>query len=125
MFNVGDDGRALALYVEALGIKERVLGKTNLMTIDTRSNLGVLYLTHGEYEKAEPLLKQSLELAKAVYGASSLESGALLVNLVRAQLARGDDVRAESLYREVGDPQEVAGSQESVVRGSLERPGCV
>ncbi len=50
-----------------------LLGKTNFMTIDTRSNLGVLYLTHGEYEKAEPLLKQSLEITKAVYGASSLE----------------------------------------------------
>ena len=83
------------------GIKERVLGKTNLMTIDTRNNLGSLYLLHGDYGKAEPLLKESLEVTKAIYGANSVECASLLVNLAALELARGDDVRAEVLYREV------------------------
>ena len=44
LFYEGDDGRALALVRRGdVGTQERSLGKTNFMTIDTRSNLGVLY----------------------------------------------------------------------------------
>ena len=87
-------------YLEALRIKERVLGKTHLLTLETRSSLGALYVTHGDYDKAEPLLEEALKVAKAIYGAASVEYTTALCNLAALYQAKEDDSRAEGLYRE-------------------------
>jgi len=63
-------------------------------------NLGALLRNKGDYEAAEPLLRESLAIDKKVYGEEHPEVAIGLISLGRLLQAKSDYASAEPLYRE-------------------------
>ena len=65
--------------------------------------MGAVYRNLGLYDKAIPLLQQSLETRKALHGNEHLEVAKSLTSLGTVALEKGDYAAAEELYREALD----------------------
>jgi tetratricopeptide (TPR) repeat protein len=61
--------------------------------------LGELYVRKGEYEKAKPLLRESVAMSDKISGGPNEDSAYTLVSLGRAEQFSGDAAGAESTYR--------------------------
>ena len=54
--------KAESYHLQALKIRKKVLGEGHISYAHNLTNLGSLYVTMGNYDKAEPLLKKSLSI---------------------------------------------------------------
>jgi len=63
------------------------------------NNLGMMYTYNSEYTLAEPLLKESLEINRKLYGDDNYETGLSLSNLAELHGLMGDLSSAEAIYR--------------------------
>ncbi len=81
--------QALAVAERQLAITEEGLGPADLHTATARSNVGGLLLAKGDYLKAEPLLREGLEVFDRTPGAPARDHVAALNNLAVLYKARG------------------------------------
>ncbi len=65
---IGKYGKAEPLYLEAIEVTERVLGKDHPSYATSFNNLAMLYKSMGEYGKAEPLYLEAMEITERVLG---------------------------------------------------------
>ena len=98
---IGDErGSTLALRtdMDALAIDEKVLGPEHPSTATALSNLGLLYLRQGLYEKAEPLYLRALAISEQALGSENEESGSILNNIGMLYIQQGLYEKAEPLF---------------------------
>lgn len=88
------EGRAEALFRQALLMLGEAQGQVNSVFVEGVSGLGRLYLLREEIDKAEPLIRQSLDLGRAQHGAG-FASVPVFLNLamLHATAGRDDDAR--------------------------------
>ena len=82
-------------------IRRKVLGETSPETLLTLGNLGMLYLTQGRLDDAEPLLAEAYARHRAVTRGDHTDVLTAANNLASLHKARGRYEEAEALYREV------------------------
>jgi TonB family protein len=63
----GQFEKAIDIQTEILRLQEKKLPKNSLQFIDTLIALATLYKTNGDFEKAEPLYRKSLEIGQLFY----------------------------------------------------------
>jgi tetratricopeptide (TPR) repeat protein len=61
--------------------------------------LATLYAGKGDYAKAEPLFRRSLEIRKRALGENHPDYATSLYNLAELYKAMGDPAKAEPLFR--------------------------
>ncbi len=84
-------------FREVLAIQQQLLGESNLACVATLGNLGLLYETMGDYERAEPLLKKAVQIDKDALGEKHLDYAIQLNNLAGHYSDTGDHANAERL----------------------------
>ncbi|MGG4495611.1 tetratricopeptide repeat protein [Brevibacillus reuszeri] len=95
--------RAESMYLEALKIREEVLGIYSKETIITKNNLAGLYRDQGRYAEAEELYLSSIPICEAVFGGKSKLLLTLKDNLAQLYQTLGEYEKARKLYIEVID----------------------
>ncbi|MDM8569431.1 tetratricopeptide repeat protein [Thiotrichales bacterium HSG1] len=89
----------ISLANRALEINKQVLG-VHHHTATSLDNLAVLLKAKGDYEQAELLHRQALEMYKQVSGLQHSDTAISLNNLASLLKAKGDYEQAELLYRQ-------------------------
>ena len=92
---LAERGLALAEKIDALGLPPEGGGR---MTPGALNLLGELHYAAGHYDRAEPLLRRSLELTEKAKGAEDPALAAPLNNLATLYLDTGEHARAEPLF---------------------------
>ena len=87
-------------YVEALSIREKVLGKAHPDYSASLTNLGILYKDLGDYEKSERLQLEANAIMEKAVGKNHPDYAPCLFNLANLYEIMGDYEKAESLYLE-------------------------
>ena len=64
----GQYGKAEPFYLQALELRQRVLGNNHLDVADSLNNLAILYDNQGRYDESEPLKLKALELRQRILG---------------------------------------------------------
>jgi len=80
---MGEYAKAEPLFKEALGIRQKVLGRKHPDTAQSLNNLAALYQAVGEYAKAEPLYQEALEIRQKVLGRKHPDTATCLNNTAR------------------------------------------
>ncbi len=94
----GKVAKAEPLYLRALGIEEKALGKNHPYVANTLSYLASLYQTQGKYAKAESLYLRALGIKEKALGKNHPHLATTLFNLASLYQAQGKYAKAESLY---------------------------
>ena len=111
--------QARLLLEEGLQIRSE-LGDDDLETAESLDQLASLYTDQGDFDRAEPLFRRSLEIRERELGAGHPYVAASLNNLAFHFIERGDSAPAESLLRRALEIQEAArGAEHPDVAGSL------
>ncbi|MBI5915103.1 MAG: CHAT domain-containing protein [Bacteroidetes bacterium] len=87
-------------YLEAKGIRERVVGKENTDFAKILTSLGVLYWSMGNYEKAETFYLEAKGIQEKVVGNKNTDYAKSLNNLALLYGDMGNYEKAEPLYLE-------------------------
>ena len=90
--------QAEPLFVQALELRQRLLGENHPHVATSLNNLAGLYCFQGRYEQAEPLYEQALELHKRLLGEDHPDVAQSLNNLAGLYESQGRYTEAESLY---------------------------
>jgi CHAT domain-containing protein/tetratricopeptide (TPR) repeat protein len=98
LFEQGQYGAAEPLYLRALAIREKVLGKDHPNTALSLNNLAAVYESQGKYEAAEPLFLRALAINEQVLGKDHPTTAASLNNLAALYKSQGKYGAAEPLY---------------------------
>jgi CHAT domain-containing protein len=98
-----DNPEAERWYLEAIAIREKVLGKQHSDYAGALNNLAVLYKSMGNYEKAEPLYLEAMETRKKALGKEHPNYAASLYNLALFFQDIGKYEKAELLLLEAKD----------------------
>jgi eukaryotic-like serine/threonine-protein kinase len=108
MVIIGGTYRELGEYQEAETWLSRALKQVSHAKVENTSwraeftdELGFNYLLQGRYVEAESLLKEAHARALRVFGAHHGETHAVLENLIRLKMARGNIHAAKDLYTEL------------------------
>ena len=91
---------AESVYVEALDIQKRVLGRDHIDVSYTMNNLAFVFLARGQPDSAEALFRQSLAIRRKALGLHHPEYAAALSNLGALLLTRGSLDEAEAVSKE-------------------------
>ena len=94
----GRYAKAEPLYLRALSIDEKALGKSHPNVAASLGNLAALYSSQGRYAKAEPLYLRSLEIGEKALGKSHPHVAASLNNLAALYESQGRYAKAEPLF---------------------------
>lgn len=121
-----DFKRAESMYLEALKIREEVLGIYSEKTLITKNNLAGLYKDQGRYAEAEKLYLSSIPVCEAVYGVESKLLLTLKDNLAQLYQALGKYEEARRLLDEVIDIKtSVYGSESPFMATSMGNLGVL
>jgi eukaryotic-like serine/threonine-protein kinase len=99
--NLGQFGRAIALYGAALRTREAKLGPDHPETLDTRSNLAEAYRFDGRTAEAIALEEETLKLRAAKLGPDHPDTLQSRINLAESHESLSRWADAEPLRREV------------------------
>lgn len=91
------EGRAEALYRQALLMLGAAREQDNSVFIEGVSGLGRLYLLREEFDKAEPLIRRSMDLGTALHGAG-FASIPVFLNLAMLHAVAGRDADAGRMF---------------------------
>ncbi|MBI4781362.1 MAG: tetratricopeptide repeat protein [Oscillatoriophycideae cyanobacterium NC_groundwater_1537_Pr4_S-0.65um_50_18] len=94
----GRYSEAEALYVQALELRQRLLGEEHSAVANILNNLAGLYDSQGRYSEAEPLYVQALEMSKRLLGEDHPDVANSLNNLAGLYESQGRYSEAEPLY---------------------------
>ncbi len=97
----GHYDKAEPLYIEALALRKKVLGKQHPSTLASMNGLAKLYQTQGQYDKAESLYIEVLAVSKKVLGVQHPDTLASMNGLAILYQALAQYKKAEPLYVEV------------------------
>jgi CHAT domain-containing protein/tetratricopeptide (TPR) repeat protein len=100
------------LYRQALEINKEVLGEEHPGYALSLNNLGSLYVSMGDYSRAEPLFRQALEIRRKVLGEEHPDYATSLNKLGFLYESMVDYSRAEPLYRQALEIQKRALGEE-------------
>ncbi len=127
------EGRAESLYRQALLATGVTRGEFGAVFVEGVGGLGRLYLLREEIDKAEPLIRRSMELGAALRG-SDFASVPIFLNMAMLHATTGQDEDAERMFEEAiealehgehGDEVEAIGAYDNyalyrIGRGDLE-----
>jgi CHAT domain-containing protein/Tfp pilus assembly protein PilF len=113
----GDYARAEPLFRQVVEIRKQLVesqlppGMYGKRERDSRQfglavnlrDLAELYFQQKDYSRAEPLVRQALEIVKQIEGVNQVSYAPILNDLARLYHAQGDFLRAEPLYRQALD----------------------
>jgi tetratricopeptide (TPR) repeat protein len=99
-YNKGDILEAEKWYLEAIDIREKVLGKEHPLYAATLVNLANLYRYLNNYKKAEPLYLEAKDIRDKMLGVEHPHYAASLNNLAILYWYMGNFEKAEPLYLE-------------------------
>ena len=94
----GDYAAAEPMYLQALKMKERILGEGHQELAADYYNAGLLFLAQDKYEQAEEYLMRSLKIDETTLGADSPELLNTLEHLAETHFSKGAYEKAEKLY---------------------------
>jgi tetratricopeptide (TPR) repeat protein len=94
----GRYSEAEPLLVQALALRQRLLGAEHPDVASSLNNLAYLYESQGRYSEAEPLYVQALELSQRLLGAEHPDVASSLNNLAYLYRSQGRYSEAEPLY---------------------------
>ncbi|WP_353482849.1 CHAT domain-containing tetratricopeptide repeat protein [Haliscomenobacter sp.] len=95
-----DNPEAEKWYLEAIAIREKVLGKQHSDYAGALNNLAILYKSMGKYDQAEPLYLEAMETRKKALGIEHPNYAASLYNLALFFQDIGKYEKAELLLLE-------------------------
>jgi CHAT domain-containing protein/tetratricopeptide (TPR) repeat protein len=98
-----DNPEAEKWYLEAIAIREKVLGKQHSDYAGALNNLAILYKSMGKYDQAEPLYLEAMETRKKALGIEHPNYAASLYNLALFFQDIGKYEKAELLLLEAKD----------------------
>jgi tetratricopeptide (TPR) repeat protein len=75
--------QAEPLYLQALELRQRLLGENHLDVAASLNNLAALYQAQGRYEQAEPLYLQALTIVRSTLGKQHPSTRTIWQNFVR------------------------------------------
>ncbi|BAZ41659.1 hypothetical protein NIES4101_76260 [Calothrix sp. NIES-4101] len=81
--------QAEPLYLQALELRQRLLGDNHLLVATSFNNLAYLYNSQGKYDQAEPLYLQALTILERILGANHPNTVAVRENLANLRDSRG------------------------------------
>ncbi|MBM4286409.1 MAG: tetratricopeptide repeat protein, partial [Deltaproteobacteria bacterium] len=111
---------ALALYQQALALREGVVGPDHPDVALSLNNLAALYHAQGRFLEAEPLHLRSLNIREKVFGPDHPDVAQSLNNLAALYHAQGRFLEAEPLYqRSLAIMEKVLGPEHRNVASSL------
>ncbi|KAK0408883.1 hypothetical protein QR680_004221 [Steinernema hermaphroditum] len=96
--NMNKHKEAINHLNEALEIREKVYGESNIVVAGTLNNLAVLYGKRRRYKDAEPLCRRALDIKKDCFGDDHPEIAKQLNNLGLLCLSQGKFDEAEECY---------------------------
>ncbi|MCU0461009.1 MAG: CHAT domain-containing protein [Bacteroidales bacterium] len=99
-FSKGDITGAVELAGKAILQAEKESGREHHNYIEATGILGLLYKQTGQYDKAEPLLKEALEIARKIPGTDQADFATALNNLAAFYFDTGIYDKAETLLLE-------------------------
>jgi len=99
-FQQGKFESAKAAALEALRIRQEILGESHPDYATSLNNLAALYRSMGDYARAEPLYRQALEIWKKALGESHPDYATSLNNLAALYYVTGDNARASQMLSE-------------------------
>jgi tetratricopeptide (TPR) repeat protein len=94
----GRYAEAEPLYLKALAIREKELGKNHPSTATSYNNLASLYKTQGRYAEAEPLYLKALAIREKELGENHPLTATSYNNLASLYKSQGRYAEAEPLY---------------------------
>ena len=100
LYQAGKYAEAIHLALQALAIRENVLGSEHSLVGQSLNNLAELYRAQGRYAEAEPLYRRSLANWQKALGPEHPSVATSLHNLGLLYYARGDYAEAEPLYKD-------------------------
>uniref|UniRef100_A0A1I7YE11 Kinesin light chain n=1 Tax=Steinernema glaseri TaxID=37863 RepID=A0A1I7YE11_9BILA len=96
--NLNKHKEAINYLNEALEIREKVYGESNIVVAGTLNNLAVLYGKRRRYKDAEPLCRRALDIKRSCFGDDHPEIAKQLNNLGLLCLSQGKYDEAEECY---------------------------
>ena len=115
----GDLEAAEPLYLKALEIQRRHLGE-HANVANTMNNIGMFYLTAGEYDKAEPMMRDALAMWSETLGDDNAKVHTALHNLGQLHIDKGDLAQAEHyLEQALAGRRDVFGEQHEDTASSM------
>ncbi len=96
---LGDYPKAEAHLVEAIRLRNELLGPNAPPTLEVRSNLATIYWMQGRLDDAVPIVREVLRGTEAHFGASSIEYFVAVDNLATTLSGRGEFAEAIELNR--------------------------
>nr|MDZ7998546.1 tetratricopeptide repeat protein [Aulosira sp. DedVER01a] len=94
----GKYSQAEPLYIQALDLRRRLLGKEHPDVASSLNNLAGLYRSQGKYSQAEPLYIQALDLRRRLLGEEHPDVASSLNNLATLYESQEKYSQAEPLY---------------------------
>jgi tetratricopeptide (TPR) repeat protein len=108
------------LAVQALQVRERVLGPEHPSTLNLVNNLAALYRSQGQYAEAEPLYQRALTARERVLGAEHPDTLMSVSNLAVLYWSQGRYAEAEPLFqRALAARERVLGPEHPDTLGSV------
>jgi tetratricopeptide (TPR) repeat protein len=117
---------AETFYLEALNMREKVLGADHISTADSLNDLGLLYRDQGKYKETEPLLHRALLIREKALGAEHPATAMIFNNLGLLYRDQGMYSEAEMhLQRAVNIRKKVLGTEHPATAISLGNLGLL
>jgi CHAT domain-containing protein/Tfp pilus assembly protein PilF len=125
LYGEGRYVEAISVAQEVVAIRKRILGERHLEYATGLGNLALMYRSVGDYERAEVLFQQALEIDRVALGDVAHPDYAIdLNNLASLYLVTGKYAQAEPLYREALDiRKQLFGEQHPAFAQSLNNLG--
>ena len=105
---------AVALAERCAAIRKPLLGDSDAAYADALAWWGLLEQDLEDYTKAEPVLRQALDLRKSILGENHPDYVISLYNLAVAYAARQDYTKAEPMYRQAMKIQKQVAGESSI-----------
>jgi len=104
LISIGSYSQAETYLLQALAIRERLLGPEHPDVAESLNNLALLYHAQGKYEQAEPLLQRALTIRQKALGPEHPDVALVLENyasLLRKMQREGEAVELEERAQSV------------------------
>lgn len=119
-YDLGIYDKAAQLVQEALGYRERTLGRDSLPVAVSLNTLGAIKREQGAYPAAESMLRESLDIRRKRLGPETAPVAETLIALGAVRESMGDWPGAEKLFREaLAIHRKVLGSDDLALATSL------
>ncbi|GAK50704.1 tetratricopeptide TPR_2 [Candidatus Moduliflexus flocculans] len=118
--------QAETAFLQALTIRETLLGKEDPKVGQSLNNLAVLYGIQGRYHEAKALAERALEISKRIWGSEDPNVATSLNNLAELCYEQKQYDEAEQLYQQsLSIRTKVLGEEHSHVANSLNNLGLL